>query len=107
MPDGGENVALTVTDTGTGIPESLRTRIFEPFFTTKDAGKGTGFGLATVYGIVTQSGGSIVVDSELGQGSTFTVLLPRAREPLFEPTGKTDTGSPAVARTGTFRARPA
>jgi len=81
----GEYVRIEVADTGTGISKENLSKIFDPFFTTKPVGQGTGLGLATVYGIVKQSGGFVTVDSEIGHGASFRIYLPRHRIDLNAP----------------------
>jgi PAS domain S-box-containing protein len=89
----GEYVALTVADTGAGIPPEILERIFDPFFTTKEAGAGTGLGLSLVHGIVTELGGSIDLVTKVGAGTTFTVYLPRSGD-AAEAEGGTELAVP-------------
>ncbi len=102
MHDGGElrvalseregRAVLAVSDTGEGIPEATRSRIFEPFFTTKGEGEGTGMGLPVSYGIVSRHGGRIEVESQVGEGSTFQILLPMEPDEVLHQEGENDDG---------------
>jgi CheY-like chemotaxis protein len=84
LAEGGRCAQITVRDSGTGMDRSIMERMFEPFFTTKSIGKGTGLGLAAVHGIVAAHGGAITVESVIGEGTTFRILLPLAANPVAE-----------------------
>jgi two-component system, cell cycle sensor histidine kinase and response regulator CckA len=97
--DAGRYVVIAMTDTGCGIEPAIQQRIFEPFFTTKEQGKGTGLGLSTVYGIVKQSGGNVVVESQPGRGAAFSIYLPAATEPANDERAPATSDAPRGTET--------
>jgi PAS domain S-box-containing protein len=98
----GHYAMMSISDSGCGMPQEVLSRLFEPFFTTKERGKGTGLGLATVYGIIKQSGGSITVYSEVGLGTTFKIFLPLTTEASTRLVSRAPTEGPAASGTETI-----
>ncbi len=98
QPNAGDYVAVSIKDTGVGIAPDVLSKIFDPFFTTKPVGKGTGLGLSQVHGFAHQAGGTVKVESELGKGTTISILLPRDRskQETFEPVIGETKGSGTV-----------
>ena len=96
----GQYVAICVTDTGTGMPPDVIARAFDPFFTTKPIGKGTGLGLSMIYGFAKQSGGQVRIYSEVGQGTTVHIYLPRHRGEPWTRTGDRSPGNRAPRARG-------
>jgi len=92
----GPYIKISITDSGIGMDESIRQRIFEPFFTTREMGRGTGLGLASAYGIIRNHGGFITVDSEVGRGSTFSIVLPSSQRQLPAPQERLEAAIPGT-----------
>jgi CheY-like chemotaxis protein len=99
----GQYVSIAVTDTGTGMSPEVKAKAFDPFFTTKPTDQGTGLGLSQVYGFVKQSGGHVAIYSELGQGTTVKIYLPRAQGNAGPDAGTAEASDPALAASGDGR----